>query len=421
MVKVLGSLFVILFFNKLFNQLGLASILGTLVLAVWSGHSFRVIGAIAWGRIWSLDMFFLMGIIFQVVWLSAQMEKTGSMKELVFAVRARISQRHALAVLPAVIGLLPMPGGAIFSAPLVDDCDHDKSLPAILKTKINYWFRHIWEYWWPLYPGVLLARDLTGIPMSKFMALQISLSIFAVIAGYFFLLRGTGSTEIHEDAAAQAAKGDRFLKLVLPIIIVIGTYIVLKFICPDLARISEYLPMIIGLVIAMALLQFQRPLPVQEWRDILFSRKTIAMAAIVLFIRVYGAFLEARLPDGSLLMDSMRNELYAWGIPVVLVIMLVPFIAGFTSGLAIGFVGASFPIVMAVLGAHPSTRELMATTVLAYCSGYMGMILSPVHVCLIVSNQHFNTRLADSIVQLIKPALAMLSGGVLLYCAIRFV
>ena len=117
------------------------------------------------------------------------MSISGNMKEMVENVRSMISKRFSMAILPAIIGFLPMPGGAIFSAPLLDDCDSDNEVKPILKTKINYWFRHIWEYWWPLYPGVLLAVDITGLPVLTFMMLQLPLSLLSILAGYLFLLR----------------------------------------------------------------------------------------------------------------------------------------------------------------------------------------------------------------------------------------
>jgi len=128
----------------------------------------------------------LMIVIFLIIWLSNQMDLTGVMEELVKTIRARVSSRAALAAMPAVIGLLPMSGGAIFSAPMVDSCDHENSLSQDLKTQINYWFRHIWEYWWPLYPGVLLAVDLAGIEIWQFVLVQLPLCFCSISIGSFY-------------------------------------------------------------------------------------------------------------------------------------------------------------------------------------------------------------------------------------------
>ena len=103
------------------------------------------------------------------------------------------------------------------------------------------------------------------------------------------------------------------------------------------------------------------------------------------------------------------------------IIMLLPFIAGITTGVCIGFVGASFPVVVGLLGPDPSPAHLMAATSLAFGFGYMGMMLSPVHVCLIVTNQHFRTQLLHSLRGLLLPAAAVLALVVAYHFAIRWI
>ncbi len=417
-IRVLASLFTILIINKLLKNLWFSVIMGTILLSFWTGHSFKAILSISWTRFSSTNNLFLMIIIFQVIWLSTQMSSSGAMKELVNNIRSKVSQRTSIALLPAVIGLLPMPGGAIFSAPLIDDCDIDKNIEPLLKTKINYWFRHIWEYWWPLYPGVLLAVDITGLPILTFMMLQFPLSVLSVIAGYIFLLRKLKPIE-NCNYAKNKVSFKKFIAPLLPIIIIISCYAIIQIFFSTISKINKYLPMIIGIFIAQIFLQIQRPLSFNTWKKILFSKKTLILTIIVALVRIYGAFIEAQLPDGSLLMTQVRSELYSCRFPLVVIIMLIPFICGLTSGIAIGFVGASFPIVMSLIGENPSLRELLSTTVLAYASGYMGIILSPVHVCLIVSNEYFKTSLTDSLIKLIKPSIIVIAGALILYFIIR--
>jgi hypothetical protein len=50
---------------------------------------------------------------------------------------------------------------------------------------------------------------------------------------------------------------------------------------------------------------------------------------------------------------------------------------------------------------------MVATTVFAYGCGYVGMILSPVHVCLVVTNEYFKTRLFSSYRYIVLPALVV--------------
>ena len=412
-IKVLLSLACILILNKITSRLYIAVAGGTLFLALIAGHGPSAMGTITLQRGLSPNTLFLMFIIFQVIWLSSQMSDTGVMKDLVDSVNRGISQRTSLAVLPAVIGLLPMPGGALFSAPLIDACDSGNNIDPMIKTEINYWFRHIWEYWWPLYPGVLLAVDLTGLPILTFMAIQLPLSLVSLGAGYFFILRKLQHVPNNGSGKADALK--ETLHHIMPILIIILVYGIIKIFIPCLSGINKYLPMITGILLAQIYLQIHRPLGFAVWKKMMLSWKTMQLAFLVLLILIYGAFISAPLPDGTLIMNHMRGELSSWGIPVFLVIMLLPFISGVTTGIAVGFVGASFPIVVSLSGGD------ISLLVLAYGCGYMGMILSPVHVCLIVTAAHFDTSAGAAIRNILKPAAAVMAGTMLLSLLYRLI
>ena len=132
------------------------------------------------------------------------------------------------------------------------------------------------------------------------------------------------------------------------------------------------------------------------------------MVLIVVLVRIYGAFIEARLPDGVLLMDQMRMELDSLGIPIITLIMIIPFVSGLTTGITVGFAGASIPIAISLLGTDPALYQILSTVSLAFSFGFMGVMMSPVHICLIVTNEHFKTSLAKSLTSLLPLIITML-------------
>ncbi len=409
-LRIIIALGIILVVNKFTGFLSIAVLAGSLTLGFWAGFGIQEVGLIAWQRFTSLDNIFLLLVIFAVIWLSSQMSETGIMKDLVDSIRSLATRRIAMAILPAVLGLLPMPGGALFSAPLIDSCDEKKEVQPILKTKINYWFRHIWEYWWPIYPGVLLAIDISGLSVWQFIALQLPITIVVIAIGYIFILR-----KIDDAKQSLGKQVNNLFLLVLPIIVIILIYAFIRLFIPVVYNFSKYLPMFIGILFAIFLIQKQRPLGLQDWKSIIFSKKTFNLVFIVVLIRIYGAIIEAKLPSGNFIMDFVRVELNSIGIPVIFIIMLIPFISAMTTGLSVGFVGISFPIVISLIGQSPNFFVLSSTVVLAYCFGYMGMLLSPVHVCLIVTNKYFKTRLMHSLFSLVKPVTVLMIIIILYY------
>ena len=424
MARVLASLAMILVCNGLVRNLAASVLVGTVLLALFTGQPAAASARIGAERLFSLDNAYLMLVILLVISLSTQMSEAGVMRDLVSVVRRRLGRRHAMVALPALIGFLPMPGGAIFSAPLVESCDPDGAAAPVLKARANFWFRHIWESWWPLYPGILLAMHLTGVEVWQFMLLGLPLTFAALAGGHLFLLRRIPD-DTPETPAGPLSGAPSLARLLAPILAVIAGYALhrllfaaLRAAAPGLPAPNRYVPMIFGILLAVFLLERWRPLPRTTWRRIVFSTKTLNMALIVAAVRIYGAFIEAPLPGGGTPVALMQAEMARWGIPVIAMVMLLPFIAGLTTGLAIGFVGASFPIVVSLMGPNPALPTVLAFTVLAYGCGHMGQMLSPVHVCLIVTNEHFKTNLFHSLRGLLAPAATVVLTALAVYSVI---
>ena len=245
------------------------------------------------------------------------------------------------------------------------------------------------------------------------MAIQFPLSIVSILAGYLFILRKIEHVKNGNGSGSGALK--ETLIHVAPVIIIIVVYAAIKVFVPSLSELNKYFPMITGIFVAQVYLQVKRPMSFQQWSRVILSVKTMKLALLVLLILIYGAFISSPLPDGSLIMDHMKNELSSWGIPLFLVIMLIPFISGMTTGIAVGFVGASFPIIVSLAGGN------ISYLVLAYGCGYMGMILSPVHVCLVVTAEHFNTDVSRTLKELLPPAAFVMAGIIALHFVYRVI
>ena len=257
--SILAALGVIIVISRFNKNLIYAVIPAIFFLAFCNGFSLPEIGMISWHLVSSVNNICLMLVIFQIIWLSQQMKDTGIMKELVTVTQHSVSRKASMAILPALIGILPMPGGALFSAPLVDDCDTDRQCEPLLKTEINYWFRHIWEYWWPLYPGVLLVIDITGIETWRFILLMLPLTLVSLFVGYIFLLRKVENSPAGEHRF-MLKNLLVFAKLMMPVIIIIAVSVIIRLFVPYLCGISKFLPIASGIFAAALFLQFKRPL-----------------------------------------------------------------------------------------------------------------------------------------------------------------
>jgi len=119
------------------------------------------------------------------------------------------------------------------------------------------------------------------------------------------------------------------------------------------------------------------------------------------------------------MMDSgavlqIRDELVAYNIPVMLIILAMPFLSGFIIGIAIGFVGTSFPLIIPMFQT-PDTLKYLSCAATAYTFGYMGMMLSPVHLCFLVTKDYFNANLLKCYRHLILPVLSVMVMSLLIF------
>ena len=92
-------------------------------------------------------------------------------------------KRLVAMVSPAIIGFLPMPGGALLSAPLVEVSTAKMKLKPAFNAFLNFWFRHDWELIWPLYAGLLLFQTMSRIPMRRIILFQLPFSLLHIAMG----------------------------------------------------------------------------------------------------------------------------------------------------------------------------------------------------------------------------------------------
>jgi hypothetical protein len=119
------------------------------------------------------------------------------------------------------------------------------------------------------------------------------------------------------------------------------------------------------------------------------------------------------------LLPLAGRELIAAGIPLAVAVGVLPFLAGFVTGLALGFAGAAFPLVVGLLGAEGSGLTPLSTLVLAFGFGFGGMMLSPVHLCLVVTREYFSAPFLKVYPHLVPCVFVVLTYAVLAHVVLR--
>jgi integral membrane protein (TIGR00529 family) len=345
-------------------------------------------------------------IVVLILIMSETLRQTGDLKGTVESLQALIPNgRIVIAALPALVGLLPMVGGAMFSAPMVDEVGDRLGADSGRKTFVNYWFRHVWEPFFPLYPSALLAMELLNLSASELARAALPLTAAAATGGLLFGLLGLprrGQTELPPTSRTQSLR--TLLSSTWPILLVI---------IPPLALpIDDRVNLILSLVFTIALMMAVKRIPVGSLGTTL--RKHIPWKTVVL---IFSALIFRRVLENSGAVEAVSQALTDLNIPLVIVVFAVSFIPGLLTGLVAAAYSIGFPIAMPLLLANGGT---IAPAWIAWliAGGYMGVMCSPIHMCLALTRVYFKAEW-KSIYRFILPsaALVIAAGTVLVLLA----
>ncbi len=312
-----------------------------------------------------------------IMTLSELLRQTESLRGMVEALQDLIpSGRLVIAALPSLVGLLPMVGGAMFSAPMVEEVGDRLGVDQERKAFVNYWFRHIWEYVFPLYPSLMLAAALMRLETLQLASATWPLSAAAVVSGAVFGLVG-----IPRDSQDGRPLGGRLgsVKELGRSIWPVAMVIILSLILP----IDERATLIIALVATIMLMMGVYRVPLAALGRIL--RCGVPWESIVV---LFGALAFRRVLENSGAVYAVSDALTRSRIPVAVVVLQVPFIAGLLTGLSSAAFSIGFPVVLPMVAAE---GEAVAPGWAAWliAGGFLGVMCSPLHLCLSLTRVYF--------------------------------
>ncbi|MBI5203615.1 MAG: DUF401 family protein [Nitrospirae bacterium] len=285
------------------------------------------------------------------------------LSDMMKASKALLLKKKAVIVsMPVLIGLLPSIGGAYFSAPMVDESTKGMKMSQEEKAFINYWFRHPWEYILPLYPGILLAAAVSGMELRNLIIANTAYAFFIVITGLIFGMRNaSGTFPVAEGVSKKGLLS--FIPIALVLLLVVIFHLELHYAL---------------LLVIIALFIFYR----FNARGIIRVLKHgLSMDVLVLII---GIMLFKETMEASGAVKNLSGFLTSKGIPFTPILFLLPFATGLLTGITVGFVGSTFPLIMSIAG-EPSIGVIS----FAFASGFFGVLLSPVHICLVLTREYF--------------------------------
>jgi len=370
-IGIVFAVIIVLMYRKI--SLWLSLLLATYLLGILFRLSITKISMDIVSSIVDTKTLFLIGAFVSILFFSNLLKETGRMNQIMEGFRSTLKDvRLVIALLPAIIGLMPIVGGALVSAPMVVEGSDELKLTPERRTFINYWFRHLWEYVLPTYPALVLAASLIGIPVRKLCWLNLPLTPAAILSGVMIGYWGVSrSTRAYKNSSEKTAFWNllkNLAPLVFALILVVGFKVELVY--------------AFGIAIAGMILFFRigRQNILKGFKESIGVELLLTVALVMGFKKVL---------ESSQAIPAVSETLSSLGIPLWLIAMLVPLLVGLMTGVTIAPIGIGFPILIPLLQTHPDFLYYM---MLAFAGGICGVLLSPLHLCLVLTKEYFRAE-----------------------------
>ena len=318
---------------------------------------------------------FVVGII---PLIGGALEESGEMDRLVS--NMRMGKRLFFAVSPALLGMLPMPGGALLSAPLIER--GGEGVPADVKTAANVWFRHAFLLVYPLGSSLIASAKIASVGLYQAILFLFPAFLLTLVIGYFILLR-------HVEGRMNYERRFSLLGLVVPLGIILSAPVI------DVAMKSTlplYYPEIgtaVGVSVSLLLAMAIGRIGGKQLSAIVGKMRPWKYAFIILAMFLFlNVFTLSGSPEMLASLDLS---------PVLLCIVI-----GFVLGTITGRIQAPIAIVVPIFASSHGAMSLPAFAV-TYFAIYLGYVISPVHPCVSVSIEYFSVSMSTFLRRMALP------------------
>jgi len=391
---IVAFVIIILLIRKKFN-FGLSLIIGSLIVGIFSLRNVNVTvidipKAFVEASIYSYgkkaintETIELAALLMLIYILARCMQETGAITKLIDSLRSFFYKGGTLGLIPAIYGLMPVPGGALFSAPLIDKEGEKYELGKNQKNFLNVWFRHIWFPIFPISSAMILicSKDFSNIDIYTIVIANIPSFIAFVIIGMIFLKFFIRKKTISEKKLDKDYSGLIFL---LPPILPIILYVSLFF--SGIQNIKDYqkIIFIIGVIISIIFLYFIVKIDFKKYKEIIKKSISLNLALVIFGIMIFRQMFE--VSKANEILADMIGEL---PFPAIIIVIIIPLLLGLLTGYNLGAIALSYFLVQPFYGA--TGLNIVGFTSIIFMSSLIGYLISPIHLCNVVSSDYLKT------------------------------
>ena len=360
--------------------IGPAILSGGLLIWLFESRSFEKLWVaftetLTMQRTWDLLL-----CLYFVMCLEVELRKSGSLHGMVVTLRNIFSSNKVtLAFMPAFLGLLPSLGGARFSAPIVQEASEGIAVDDEQESAINLWFRHIFEFSNPLMPGVILACGIANVSIGDLIDQVGWVTILCFVLGWIFLIVPLKITDPEKATNTQHDRAIDWKSLILAFGPIVTSFLLI-------VAFDVQAALAMGLVVVAFIplyFWFKRPISVKSVFTESLDKKLFFNVVCILY------FIQLLTVIGTL--DEIVNVFNNSALPQAVIIACLSFIFGVMTGMGQGYIAIVMPIVALMA---PGNIVLVG---IAMVYGMAGQMVTPTHLCILVTVEYFKSRLWKTI------------------------
>lgn len=377
---VIAAMILIVVLLRFKVLIGPAILSGGLLIWLFESRSFEKLWVaftetLTMQRTWDLLL-----CLYFVMCLEVELRKSGSLHGMVVTLRNIFSSNKVtLAFMPAFLGLLPSLGGARFSAPIVQEASEGIAVDDEQKSAINLWFRHIFEFSNPLMPGVILACGIANVSIGDLIDQVGWVTILCFVLGWIFLIVPLKITDPEKATNTQHDRTIDWKSLILAFGPIVKSFLLI-------VAFDVQAALAMGLVVVAFIplyFWFKRPISVKSVFTESLDKKLFFNVVCILY------FIQLLTVIGTL--DEIVNVFNNSALPQAVIIACLSFIFGVMTGMGQGYIAIVMPIVALMA---PGNIVLVG---IAMVYGMAGQMVTPTHLCILVTVEYFKSRLWKTI------------------------
>jgi integral membrane protein (TIGR00529 family) len=407
LIGVIVAFIIVIFLIRRRINFGLSLIIGSIILGFFSLQEIQLIDilkAIIEASFFSFKSNSIITgtielalLLFLIYLLAKAMQESGAIQKLIYSLRTLFSKGGTLGAIPAVYGLMPVPGGALFSAPMIDEEGDKYKLNKDQKNFLNIWFRHIWFLIYPISAAMILlsSSQMFDINIYHLVGVQIPAFILMILIG-IFSIKKFSSKYIIKNKQKEKKNYSGLIYLLPPLIPLPLSFLFMPF---GLTQVQSFL---IGVLISIPLVLLLSKTPKEEYFGIIKKGLSWKLPLAIFGIMIFREMFMVSKIDvflGNIVQD----------IPIhpIIFFIIIPLFFGIVMGYNLGAIGVSFPIIYSFI---PLFNEVnfVALASIMYVSSLVGYLISPLHLCNVVSSEFLKVDVTGMYKILIPASIALL-------------